>query len=266
MKFLIGRKYRPVGATLLAAGLAAGIGLTQTTHASFVGPQVTLDWNASGSGDRTIYTMHQDSDSYWFDDSSNAWVFQGGDNGSAWGLNWTMEAADVPGGAAGSPGLSQFINANLAVTNNTDTFQTFSGLVTFMLPKEFVGGTLMNGSVSVSVQDVFQNGAEVRAVDDLPIYQSFIDGNSIKALFDDDFSLIATDGGTESDSDSFGIPAPMPGPEALVSISLMLNFEVSPYDTANVVGTYEIASAIPAPGALALIAGFGLISSRRRRH
>lgn len=265
MNLLIGRQYRPIGTTLIAAGLAAGIGATQTTHASFDGPMVTLDWSASSTGAPNTYLMHEDSDDYWLDESSDAWVFQGGANGSAWGLNWTMEAADVPGGASGSPGVNQFINANLAVTNNTDTYQTFSGLVTFLLPKEFGDGTLMNGSVSVSVQDSFSNGAEVRSVDDLPIYQSFIDDNPIQPLFEDDFSITATDGGTASDSESFGIPSPIPGPEAMQSISIMMNFELSPFDTANLVGTYEIAAPLPAPGALPLLAGLGLAFSARRR-
>jgi len=266
MKLLTGRQFRPIGTTLLAAGLAAGIGLTQTTHASNHIPLVTLDWSASGTGNQNTYLMHQDSDNHWYDNSSNGWVFQGGDNGSAWGLNWNMTAGDAPSAVAGGSGISQFINANLAVTNNTDTFQTFTGLVTFLLPSDFVGGTLMNGSVSVSVQDLFNDGAEVRAVDDEPIYQSFIDGNPIMSLFDNDFSILATGGATESDSTSFGIPNPIAGPEALTSISILLNFEVSPYDTANIVATYEIASLIPAPGALPLLAALALgFTSRRRR-
>ncbi len=266
MKFLTGRQSRPIGTTLLAAGLAAGIGLTQSTHASVAIPFVSLDWSASGTDHQNTYLMHQDSDTHWYDNSSNAWVFEGGDTSSAWGLSWNMTAGDVLGTTTGDAGISQFINANLAVTNNSDSFQTFSGLVTFLLPKEFVGGTLMNGSVSASVQDVFGDGAEIRSVDNLPIYQSYIDGNPIQALFESDFSLTATNGETVSESATFGISSPMVGPDALVSISLMLNFELSPYDTANVVGTYEIASMIPAPGALPLLAAMALgFTSRRRR-
>jgi hypothetical protein len=256
---------QPVATLLLAAAFAAGIGLTETTHASFDGPFVTLDWNASGTGQPNTYLMHKDSDSYWYDKSSSAWVFQGGDNGSAWSMNWTMGAAAFPGGSLGDPEASQFVNANLAVTNNTDKFQTFIGLVTLPLPKEFHGGSFINGSVSVSVQDVFENGAEVRSVDGVPIYQAFIDGALVQELFPAKFSLIATGGATESASDSFGIPDPINGPEAMETISVLLTFELSPYDTANVVGTFEIAAAVPAPGALALLAGLGLISSRRRR-
>jgi hypothetical protein len=260
-----GRSIQPIPSLLLAATFTAAIGIANITHASFDRPLVTLNWNASGTGQPNTYVMYEDSDSFWYDKSNNAWVSQGGDNGSAWNMNWTTVAADAPGGALGAPGASQFVNANLAVTNNTDSYQTFIGLVTFLLPKEFHGGTLMNGSVSVSVQDVFGTGAEVRTVDDVPIYQAFIDGAMVQDLFPGDFSLIATGGVTESTSDSFGIPSPIGGPEAMETISVMLNFELSPYDTANVVGTFEVAAALPAPGALALLAGFGLISSRRRR-
>lgn len=260
-----GQSRKPIATLLLAGAFAAGIGLATTTYASFDGPLVTLDWNASGTGQPSTYVMHEDSDSYWYDKSNNAWAFLGGDNGSAWDLNWMMEAADAPGGALGDPGASQFVNANLAVTNNTDSFQTFVGLVTFLLPKEFHGGTLMNGSVSVSVQDVFGDGAEIRSVGDMPIYQALIDGSPVQDLLPSDFSLIATGGSTESESDSFGIPNPIGGPEAMESISVLLTLELSPYDTANIVGTFEVAAALPAPGALALLAGLGLISSRRRR-
>ncbi len=259
-----GRSIKLTPSILLAAVCAAGMGLTPTTDASFAGPTVMLDWSASGSGQSSSFLMHEHSDNDWFDSSTNAWSFQGGANKSAWGLNWVVEAANSPGALAGTLPANQFVNANLAVTNNTDSYQTFVGLVTFLLPTEFQGGTLMNGSVSASVQDVFGTGAEIRSVDDQPIYQALIDGANVQDLISSNFSLTANGGATESASDSFGIPSPVSGPVAMESISVLLTFELSPHDTANVVGSFEIA-AIPAPGAMALFAGLGLFSSRRRR-
>lgn len=259
------RMRRPVATLSFVTGLAALMAVAAPAQAAYNGPMVTLNWKSSASQQPYKYVMHQDSDNYWPGGSNGGWVFEGGDSASAWSIDWTMEAADLPGVAAS--GASQFVNANLAVTNNSDTFQTFFALVTLNLPKEFLGGTLMNGSVSASVQDVFFDGAEIRSSEDEPLYQAFIDDSPVQSLFPAPYSLVAANGQTESDSDTFGISGgPIAGPEALESISVLLTFELSPYDTANVVGTFEIAPLVPAPGALPLLAGLGLaFSSRRRR-
>lgn len=249
----------------LALGVAT-IGFSATgASASVEMPFVTMDW-MPGNGSAQQFVMHEDSAAQWFDPSSDAWVFEGSSGSSAWGMEWSITANDEADIATGSG--SQFVNANLAVTNNTGSFQSFFAIVTLALPEQFTGGTLMNGSVSASVQDVFGSGAEIRTVNDNPIYQAFIDGTPpdapVQTLLDPSYSLTAPVGGTESDSDTFGIPNPIAGPEALNTISVVLEFELSPFDTANVVGTFEVAS-LPAPGALPLLAGLGLFGVSRRR-
>jgi len=263
------RKNKEATTTIALALGVATVGLSATgASASVEMPFVTMDW-MTGSGSAHQYVMHEDSAAQWFDPSDDAWVFEGSSSSSAWGMEWSIAANDEADIATGGSG-SQFVNANLAVTNNTGSYQSFFAIVTLALPQQFTGGTLMNGSVSASVQDVFGSGAEIRSFDDSPIYQAFIDGTPpdapVQTLLDPSYSLTAPVGGTDSDSDTFGIPNPILGPEALNTISVVLEFELSPFDTANVVGTFEIAK-LPAPGALPLLAGLGLIGmSRRRRH
>lgn len=256
--------------TALIFGAVSVLWTAAPTHADvdgFDGPMVTMDWMSS-NGSSQQFTMHQDSNDYWYSGGDSAWVFQGGAADQDWGMDWQVQAANQPGAAQG--GGSQFVNANLAVTNNSASFQTFTALVTLSLPNEFTGGTLMSGLVSASVQDVQDNGAEIRSVDGMPIYRAFIDdtppGGAVQSLFDPFYSLAAPAGNTVSDSDTFGFPNQVAGPAALDTISVMLHFELSPGDTANVVGSFQIEQALPAPAALPLLAGFGLAfgSSRRR--
>jgi uncharacterized protein (TIGR03382 family) len=253
-----------VGAISSMVGLSfigAGTALAQ----DFPGPLVTIDWDWSG-GNPAHYVMHEDSDEFWYDPKSSAWSFIGSDGGQSWGMDWDVMATGNPANAASG---TQFVTANLAVTNNTDQYQAFSALVTLALPNAFVGGTLMRGSVAVSVTDVFGGGAEVRSSGNAPIYQAFINnvppGAPVETLMNPFYSLTAPPNGGNSDSETFGIPNAVPGPAALTTISVYLNFELSPFDTANVVGYFEI-SKVPAPGALPMLAAFVLgFGGRRRR-
>jgi hypothetical protein len=260
--------------SILGFACAVGIaGLTSGAAADFQGPLVTLDYDWSGGGP-SHFVMHQHSDKYWYKEDTNSWGFEGGaagpqgENGSGtWTLGWTVEATDAPGAA--SSGASQFVNANLAITNLTGQAQTFSALVTLALPKSFTGGTVMDGSVAALVSDNDDAGATLTNANGNPIYSAFIDngppmGTPVQTLLDS-VTLAAGPGSTASDDESFGFPNPVPGPEALNTISVFLEFELSAFDSANVVGTFRISQAVPAPGALPLLAGLALLGGRRRR-
>jgi hypothetical protein len=220
-----------------------------------------MDWFSGASGQKS-YIIHQDSHHGWQEGS--AWTFEGGDANPSWDMNWRITGSAQSGAASGS---DHFVNVALAVTNNTNSFQSFSTVVTLNLPEMLTGGTVIDGSVSASVTDVFGDGAELRTFNDLPIYQAVTDESFVAhTLLDPQYSLIASPGGGASDSMTFGDPTPLAGPSTISTISIQIDFELSPYDTANVVGTFRVAQAVPAPAAMPLLAGFMLaLGSRRRR-
>jgi hypothetical protein len=259
------------GAAFVVGALLYGLcANTASADDEYYGPLVTLDYGWSG-GQGHNFVLHKDSDKHWHDPAQGAWIFVGGAigaGGNAWVLEWDV-AASANGAGGASSSSSEFVNANLSITNLTAQPQTFTALVTLALPKQFVGGTLMNGNVAATVTDNDGNGAFLTNSNNESVYQAFIDGDPwndspVHTLFDPGFSLTAAPFGSDSDSDSFGVPNPIPGPEALNTISVYLIIELSAFDTASVVGTFQIAQ-LPAPGALPLLAGMAFAFGRRRR-
>ena len=129
----------------------------------------------------------------------------------------------------------------------------------------------MNGDVTASVTNTsFYGDAELRTYTfgpeaGAPIYMAMIDEVDQQSMWDAPYSLVA-DGpyATNADDMTFGEPEPLIGPGANSLISVLLRVELSPHDTANVVGTFEIAP-IPGPAALPAFGLLGLVAQRRRR-
>src|SRR5690606_12806773 len=97
-----------------------------------------------------------------------------------------------------------------------------------------------------------------------PIYSAFIDGAQQHSLMDAAYSLTASPFSSNSDTETFGMPMPLVGPDAINEIAVWLKFELSPGDTATVVGSFYVVP-IPAPASLPLLAAMGLFAGARRR-
>ncbi len=181
-----------------------------------------------------------------------------------WHLDYLCTFADGRPAGAASGGGSAFVTANIVVTNNSNSTQTFSLLMTQGTVVSFPDAD-MSGSVVGTVTDLTFDDATVAAASGGSIYTSFIDGTAVQSLLDDPFSQSA--GGPLLSSQvgpaSFGTPDPLASGEDLDNdIAIFLEFTLSAGDSASFTAIFEV---VPAPAALALFAGVGLVSRRRRR-
>lgn len=250
------------------AALVFASALGAAAHAG-ISPNLTMEWFASSDGiSPVVFGMEQHSAEYL---GGGTWNFSGTQTGAnnGWLLEWDLTAnANSSGGTTlGAPG-SSFVTADLAVTNTSTTTQSFWALVTLVLDNPIVGGTLMNGQASAAVTDFLGNGATLSTISDgefagEPIYTGRIDGAPQQLLMESPFSLNTGPFSSNSTSETFGQPNPLLGPDAS-SISVLLRFELTPGDTANVVGMFEVA-AIPGPASLPMLAALGLFAGGRRR-
>lgn len=252
-------------ATIFAVGMGAAA-------SADVAPYVTMDWFASSDNSGPVtFLMDQQSD-FMTHAGPGAWTYSGAQSGvnGTWDLQWNITAGNNSSGMALAGPDSAFVTADLAVTNTSDTVQTFWALVTLALDNPIVGGTFMNGQASAAVTDFLGNGATLGTISSGqyagdPIYTGLIDGGAQQFLMDSPFTLNAAPWSSTSISETFGQPVPVFGPDAQSSISVFLKFELTPGDTANVVGMFEIASAVPGPAGLPVLAGLGLFAGARRR-
>jgi len=214
---------------------------------------VVYDWNHFG----TLYGlgMHQvkGSNQDWI-----GWRYQGNVVELGWELKWNCVFNHETGGAGA------FVTANIVVTNNDAGIQKFSLLMT--LPTGPLGSLLERGSVVGTVTDLTQDDATVSAPADGQIYAPMIDGVPEAAgfLMIDPFSQSA--GGSLASSPvgpaAFGLPVPI-ATSVESSIGIMLNFNLTPGDTASFTSIFEVF--IPAPSGLPVLAAIGFLGGRRRR-
>ncbi|HWB19318.1 MAG TPA: hypothetical protein VG711_03380 [Phycisphaerales bacterium] len=268
------------GKTTSVIALTAVGMISSSTMASVTAPVVSMLWDASGdSVGQQVYNMN--SESTEINDLGVAgWQFLGGTSGaipsgggdSPWSMQWDIRASGPSNVAGGS--TAEFVNANLAVTNNTGGFQTFWALVTVNIAG-FTNETVnMRGSVSGTVTDLLGDGAILRnqsagpfAGD--PMYQGLIGGVSARTMWPNGTAVNAGAFGSNGDGDTFGFPGDG-GFESFnvvgsaTTISVWLKVELSGFDIGTTVGSLEVYAA-PAPGALALLGLGGLVGSRRRR-
>ncbi len=216
---------------------------------------VSYDWDHFG----TLYGlgMHQvtGNNQDWL-----GWRYEGNVVEVGWKLEWNCVFNDETGGI----GAGAFVTANIVVTNNDAGIQKFSLLMT--LPTGPLGSLLERGSVVGTVTDLTQDDATVSAPAGGQIYAPMIDGVPEAAgfLMIDPFSQSA--GGSLASSPvgpaTFGLPVPI-ATSVDSSIGIMLNFELTPGDTASFTSIFEVF--IPAPSGLPVLAAIGLLGGRRRR-
>jgi len=152
------------------------------------------------------------------------------------------------------------------VTNNDVNPQDFSLLMS--LP---VSPAIPNPLISGSIQGTLTNlaatgGATVSAVPGSSIYTAFIDGSVEHLLMTDPFATTVTGPFVSGPvgPQSFGTPVPIAGSQSVdSSIAILLNFRLSPGDSASFTSIFNVE--VPAPASLPLLAGLGLFAGGRRR-
>jgi hypothetical protein len=260
-----------LGVTNRLVVVAALLGCAGLAHGG--SPYVTLEWWASNDGvGPVIYNMAEESQQSVYH-GNGVWQFLGGTTGQdqAWDLGWNVRSRAFAGSGAGTSTSPAFVVADLAVANNSGSYQVFMALVTMTLDRPILGATLMSGNAAAAVTDLDGSGAEIRTITSgphagVPWYSAVIDfpAPPARTLFDGPSSLTAGPFNSNSVSASFGDPVEEIGPQALFTISVWLRIELSPWDVANIVGAFEVAS-IPAPGVLPVFALMGLLGCGRRR-
>lgn len=241
------------GAVVLTAGSAlAGTGAPDV--------DMTLDWNG-GQGFSIQYDLINDSDSWTIQGDELIMVGSDTDN-STWRLNWEARTR-----APGSRGGSEFVVANLQVFNDTLATQTYW----ILQSKNGINvgpNTDTSGTVSATVFDLSNNDATMQNISTGsfagdPIYEARIDGVAHETMWNNGFNLTATAAQfSASDDDAFNN---VPGSGVNDSIAVWLKFEVTPLDSVNIIGYFEV-NPVPAPATLPALAVLGLLGGRRRRH
>lgn len=153
------------------------------------------------------------------------------------------------------------VTVTTVYTNPTAATQSYAFAT--LTPTSPLGApTQISGTLSISVIDLGNDGASLSTVGASPLYAGQIDGVTVATLLDAPYSLVASAGGSASNTASFG---PQASAVAVNSnIGILLTFSLSAGDTATFVGRFDV---VPEPGTAltgALLMG-GLLTRRRRR-
>ena len=237
-----------------AAGDVPSFRLQWTTNDGTVNYDWTQFGTLHGFGSHDVPGTNQE----W-----TGWRYEGGAGGAGWEIKWDSVFNNATGGLA--PG-GAFVTANIVVTNNDVSIQNFSLLMT--LATGTLGAVTERGSVVGTVTDLNEDDATVFAPTGSRIYTPMIDGAAEAAgfLMVDPFSQNA--GGTFQSSAvgpaDFGIPVPLVASQSVdESIGILLDFDLTPGDTASFTSIFEVI--IPAPGVIGLLAVAAVGTRRRRR-
>lgn len=181
------------------------------------------------------------------------WRYEGGFSGTdnAWTLSWDCVVNPDP-----------FVDATINVTNNSLLPQTFLVIMPLAIAPAIPDGTIMNGSVSAIVTDGNFDGTALLTASGLdPVYRAFIDNNQVASMWTGYALAAIGPGNSNSDSLSF---TNQPGPPANNEIKIILQFNLSPGDSASLTGIFDI-QPIPGPAGLSILAIFTAFGARRRR-
>jgi len=165
--------------------------------------------------------------------------------------------------------IDPIVQSVIGFTNNGPTTALFT-IVTQLPIAPLTPSTVMGGSVGGSVTDANGNGSGgINTVPGSSIFGGMIDGSVVPNAqllshpFSSDPFLFGGDTNNIPAGD-FGLPGPTePGPAALNSIGIRLEFELSPGDSVAISSFFQVE--IPTPGSAALLSVAGVFAVRRRR-
>jgi len=165
---------------------------------------------------------------------------------------------------------ADMVSFTTVVTNNTTQEKVYDFNKIIALS---VGGNLGgSGSIAITVTDLRGGGAYVKSIDANPIYSGFINTNLVAHLtpqnqYGNSVSVLAGEFSNGSYSQTFSQQSYGVLGHIGDTIQTRLKFILSAGDQATVSSTFVVqASAIPSPGALALVflaGSFGLCGRRR---
>jgi hypothetical protein len=149
------------------------------------------------------------------------------------------------------------VYGNILVQNNTAATQNY--LLGFSIPATFAGPNLIRGSIDTSI---IGTAGQISTVSAFPIYSAQIDSVTVHTLQNAPFTL-TTPQGAVSSSAQFGFN--LSNIPVSTSIGILLQFQLSPGDTATIVSDFEVV-AVPEPSIMTLaFLGACLLAYRRHR-
>jgi len=178
-----------------------------------------------------------------------------------WNAYYNFNASSSVSGAS----ASAYQTGSFSITNLTSGTVTY--LITLALPTEVVGAQVgtytFNGSVSGTLITSGQGRLETVGSGS-SLWTAQTGGSAVETLFDDPFFVQrSSQGATNFGSRSFSAVV---SPEFGDTIGMMFSFRLSAGSTASFSTSLNgSGTAIPAPGALALLGCAGLVGNRRRR-
>jgi hypothetical protein len=160
------------------------------------------------------------------------------------------------------------VSFSTVFTNNTAADKVFD-VSNFLTLSHSLGNTGGSGSLAIVVSDIRGGGAYLKGVGSSPVFSTFVQSTKVGELASTNsfapFAVMAGTFGQMSYSDNFA--REYFGAVANVNdvLQTQLKFILSAGDQAVVSGTFVVVSAVPAPGAFALICIAGGVGLRGRR-
>jgi len=237
---------------VIAAIAVAG----STASAGFISPQLSVAVAVSGDAPQSSTSTSGVQDFF------GSYVYNGSitsSSGSSWFVNWNLTGSDT----AAQPG-NPSITTNFAVGNTGDTARTFQILVTYEAPVQVAPGMGYAWHTALSGVLTSSNG-NVASLVGLPpaMFEGQINGTGVV--------LNNPSAASTTTASFFGLgvnnyAGPIPNGPNVSTIGYLLTFSLSAHSTAVFNGVWDgTASAVPAPGAVALLGFVGLTARGRRR-
>ena len=160
------------------------------------------------------------------------------------------------------------VSFSTVFTNNTAADKVFD-VSNFLTLSHSLGNTGGSGSLAIVVSDIRGGGAYLKGVGSSAVFSTFVQSTKVGELASTNsfapFAVVAGTFGQMSYSDNFAREYFGAVANANDVLQTQLKFILSAGDQAVVSGTFVVVSAVPAPGAFALICMAGGVGLRGRR-